>query len=267
MPHVYRTYDAFVYRSDVHVETDTGREPEPRRFHFRGERVKAFTIDVASDVAAVSAYGRYTVPRRFRVHLNDERYPVTLGVEIKEGRAECVSVSSLNPVDWISRSDPDAGRPKPDGLPRPIRGTLFRSLALARVLREVTAAIAGERRPLTIEEAERLALIDPGLASHDGEFIVPLMLRGRPGLEEFDAAVGATPRRMPKRGQRITDEECAQAATIYRKAIDERRATGAAVAEEFNLSLSSARRRISIARKRGFLGPANPRRAGERSDP
>lgn len=242
------------------------RDPTPKRLHFLGRKVEAyFTVEVPVDEVPVAAYGRYVVPRRFRVHVSDPRFPVTLSVAIADGRAECVSISSLTPTDWLGRSDPDAGRPKPDGLPIPLSGKLLRSLPLAGVLREVTAAAAHEQRRLTTDERTRLQEIDSRLASHDGEFIVPLTLRGLPGLQEFDATAAASkPRRSPKRGQRITDQECEQVATVYRKAVIDGQETGKAVADEFHVVLSTARRRIQIARQRGFLGPANGRRAGER---
>jgi hypothetical protein len=81
-------------------------------------------------------------------------------------------------------------------------------------------------------------------------------------------AVRAHYRQRPKsrKPKKLTDEFLTEVADVYRKNV----ATGKpskAVQEHFHYTPASARRVVSEARRRDFLGPARPGRGGEQSQP
>lgn len=69
--------------------------------------------------------------------------------------------------------------------------------------------------------------------------------------------------RDPHRGKPLTDEQLRATAETYRAALKRGVPPTRAVMDEQFLSRSGASRRIALARKKGFLGKARPRRAGE----
>ncbi len=70
----------------------------------------------------------------------------------------------------------------------------------------------------------------------------------------------------PEPGKRLRDEHFKQVADVYRYAIRLGRPATAAIGEAFDVSRSTAGRWVVETRRRGFLGPAVPGRAGEQAD-
>jgi hypothetical protein len=230
--------------------------------------IKAFSVEEHAERGYTTYVDDYVVPRSFSAYLNDERFPIRLDLIYQDGRPVCAGIQWLSDEDWVSRSDSEAGRPKPNTLRIPLTGAFLRTVPLATIAHEITAAVAREIRKLTARERRSLTPLDETLADRRDPVGVPVTSQGRDGVDRFLASSkSATPRRKPTRGKRTPDHEHAELATIYRAAVRDGRSTSEAVQERFHLAPSSARKRIAQARKRGFLGPAIRGRAGEFDQP
>lgn len=80
---------------------------------------------------------------------------------------------------------------------------------------------------------------------------------------ELNATVGATPTRPKVRRNRVTDEHLSEVAAVYRSAEASGKPPAKAVEDAFFTTYSTATRWIGLARKAGFLGPAQKGKSGE----
>jgi hypothetical protein len=226
------------------------REEVERRFvkkNWVGDAVRRFDLEVPTEIAHYVPWGKegLLVPAQFSAVLRDSRYPVRLEIAIEDGRAVCTGISRLEvgkrlrlhdgteKGKWITKGDP-------------ITASLFRRMPLDRILHEIIDAAAVELvdilDPMTQEE--RAAWM-PAAGSKSG----------RERLREA---------RKGGRGVKLTDADLRRAADIYRAALKKHDPPTRAVADQLHLARSTAGRWVFAARKRGFLGPATPRQAGER---
>jgi hypothetical protein len=83
-------------------------------------------------------------------------------------------------------------------------------------------------------------------------------------ISESALVSGAT---APHRRRLVTPEHLAQVAATYRQAMAQSRPPTVAVADQFQVSHSTAARWVGAARKSGELGPARGKRPGERPAP
>jgi hypothetical protein len=104
-------------------------------------------------------------------------------------------------------------------------------------------------------EAASHAAVELEEVRPDGSF------RGRRRSGTVDAFLAELPR--TQRGRRLSDEDLQRVAEIYREALADRKPPTKAVERALPTSRSNAGRLVQEARRRGFLGAATPRRAGE----
>jgi hypothetical protein len=120
----------------------------------------------------------------------------------------------------------------------PVTAEGLRRVPVASIVRDAAA-----RAALRVERQRRGAKLTP-IGENDEDFYRAL-------------------RKTKARGRtRLTDDELEEVATIYRAAHARGEAPTETVREVLRTSRASASRWIREARDRGFLGPAQPRRAG-----
>lgn len=128
-----------------------------------------------------------------------------------------------------------------------VTGDLLRQVPLARLLREAVATAAS-----MFKFQRRL----PG-----GGARFELFPGGDAAADIYERA------KAPRRGLPLTDDELREVADIYREAVARGdRSPTRAVGEAKHAARSTAARWVGKARKKGFLGPAMPGRAGEREE-
>jgi hypothetical protein len=221
---------------------------------FRSERVGDFQARVHDRARRIPLLGTRLVPDRFSVRVGKVETPedrerryywsAELEVVVEDGRARCVAIARTRKGTALT-------------------GKLLRELPLESILREALSSLAVERSRLPREQIDPLREHDlPVDAEGRVEVWTPLLgSAGGPAAFEADYAEAARSR---GRGVRLTDEILERVASVYRAALKAGAPPTDAVKTAFDIPRSTAGRWVAETRRRGFLGPATPRRAGEK---
>jgi hypothetical protein len=213
--------------------------------NYKGKYARRASVEWEAGIEYVSVGASFWAPARFVVTVKDARYPVQLDVEIRNGRAECLAVSAITREVRLDNGIRATGPP--------LTGALLRRLRLESLLREATFAIASERQRLPREVVDPLRKWATPDKEGNVEVIAPV--RGRRGGEaDF---MRAYPRPTPKRGARVTLDELRRAAEIYLRAEEVGESTAEAIAKQFHIEESTARKWVMKARAAHLLPPSN----------
>jgi hypothetical protein len=198
---------------------------------------------------------RLVVPDRFYalIEPDDPSLPIcNVGCVVERGRTVCVDLR-------CERREGAA----------PITGGTLRELPIGLYVREATRAVTrrlvqdgDEIRAVPVRYGE---LLPEEVRDGGDTLIYGPGSRAAPEEERFDAqyaqSTGAARRRGPLR-----DEDLRRVAEVYRAAHATDEAPTRAVAARFGVSRSTAGRWVAEARRRGVLGKARARKAGEQED-
>ena len=184
--------------------------------------------------------GTLVVPTPVTAGVETDSYRVALTIELEQRRPVCTAIRRLS-----------GGTP--------LTGELLRSIPLQRIIQRVQEHVRQqlvERDPLGASRPSWDTVL-PKDAPHD------LWIEYPASRETIERELSADSPGGPKR---VSDELLREAADVYREAL----ATGQSnptevVRKRLHLARSTAGRYVGKARERGFLGPAMPRRAGERA--
>jgi hypothetical protein len=196
---------------------------------YEGFEAGAFWISVSENAVYVR-HGAIELPIRFKATF--EHPAVTLTIECDGGAPICTGIAA---EQGLSRD-------------------LLRALPIQRLVREATAAAA------RVEVADLPSSV-PARLPEGYTVSVPAVTQGKDALVEVMRQIE---QRSPRpRGSRLSDEELDEIASLYRNALAVGRPPTATVAKVRSVTRSTASRWIYEARRRGFLGAALPRKAGE----
>jgi hypothetical protein len=235
-------------------------------FNYSGEVARRATAEWEPGTEYVPIGASFWVPGRFTLTIKDARYPVHLKAEVRGGRAECVAITSI-PKRERPPGDPrppakmrlDDGTPIEAGPPLTVR--LLNRLPLESLLREGTFAIATERRRLprdTVDPLREWAAPD-GKGKGKGKVEVLAPVRSRAGgRADFDNAYQA--RKAIRRPRTLDAAHLRRVAEIYLNAERIGESTARAIAREFSIDESTARKQVMKARKEHFLPPSKRKR-------
>jgi hypothetical protein len=194
----------------------------------------------------------FALPHRFTATVtpDDPELPVChLAIVVEGGRAVCEALRCER---------------RPGG--EPISGTVLRRIPVADYTRRAASQLA--KMVFRARETDQLVVTDEGgeewpiqtwRVDEDHVAVPTGGLDRDKGFQSEYAAAGPRGRYIGA----VTDEQLRDVAETYRAAYAERRAPTAAVARRFHVSRSTAGRYVQRARERGFLGPTQPRVAGE----
>jgi|GEM_PF-3704152 len=178
--------------------------------------------------------GPTAIPAVFMAWVHHEGEPdLFLDLMVEEGRVVCNRVSVVR------------GRGAP-----PLKATQIRH-AFDKLARDAASVVA-----VTVDEVDANGQFR-GRRDGDGESVTEF-------LKEYETAT----KRMTKRGSPMPAKHLQEVARIYREALEARRPPTKAVQLAFAdkrrpVSRSTAGRWVGEARKQGFLGTTQPRRAGD----
>jgi hypothetical protein len=196
---------------------------------------------------------RLAVPERFTATVEpaDEALPICdLAIVVEQGRPVCSELT-------LRRSP---GGP-------PLTGTVLRYLPIGDYVRRAADALGrwkirarDPNGPLTLTVADEDGEPETHLLDaepfDDEHVAVPIA--GGTLTSDYRAAT-----RAPRERGRVSDEMLRETANVYRAALAAGKRPTQAVTREMHVSRATAGRWVAQARKRGFLGPARPRVAGE----
>ncbi len=164
-----------------------------------------------------------------------------------------VSVVGGRPICTELRLELGSGR----AAPAELTGTLLRSIPLGMYL---TEAVAHAAFPYTRDQ--------------EGATSAPFELAGAPAWRTKDDTAPWSEmvramrevRRQPRQGIPVSEDDLREVATVYRAAVTARQPPTRAVMERWNVARATASRWIARARADGYLGKAQPGKAGELID-
>lgn len=137
----------------------------------------------------------------------------------------------------------------------------FDRITFARRKGDSPLQVAKLRAPLDRYRRDAVGLVTHEVAEiRDGRAV---LRRGEDTFDTFADEYDRVVRRTPHRGRKTSDDDLERVAEIYRAAVAAGRSPAKAIVAEIPSSEEHARRKVRLARERGFLGPAIPGRAGE----
>ena len=218
------------------------------------DAAESFDIGVAAEPEATPVpFGELFLPPRFRALVlpDDPRLPAcTMLFAVEHGRAVCVELCCERREDGS-----------------PIGGEILRLLPIAAYTRAATRRVALRLVPdgdgfrlvaaWPMDGLLPIRFEDDGTPVYSGHTSADV-----PESERFDSQY-ARIARAPRRHGPPKDAELREIAEVYRGAVAQRIGPTRAVADRFSVSRSTAGRWIAEARRRGQLGKALPRMAGE----
>lgn len=228
--------------TDIPPEIQKARQAS-RDSVFGQAKITGIRIDDPISGAEYASIGEeYAVPELFWAEVTplDDAVPRTrMLINSSSGVPACVEIR-LRTID-------DSGI-QPDAL---------RKVQTGAYLREIVAHGAS-RFSRTAESGGRKVLVDGAEA-----WITPLEPGERWSSIRKIRSAGNERMRRAKRGVPVTDEQIAQIAEDYLRAVDQsQKAPVATLAKTHNVSVSTIHRWLDRARKKGLLGPATHGKAG-----
>jgi hypothetical protein len=199
----------------------------------RDTRLGAYWVQY--EAANLVDWGAFRVPETFTAGFSDERFRILIEVLLDEHGPECVAISRLD----------DAAPPL----------TSERRFPLRAMVNAAVRAAAFELVDVPIEE------VDPG--RKDPRLVPDERGHVRVWAPAFDGH--SEERASP--GSHVGRNELQHVAALYRRAVASGLSPSSAIADEFGITRSTARKWVQRARASGFLGPAVGRRVGEEPRP
>jgi hypothetical protein len=191
------------------------------------------SIDVYYDESAKwSVLGKTAIPVAFMALVNDPRYPGCVLDLVADERGNV----TFDRISFVRRPDDP-----------PLQVAKIRA-PLDNFRRDAAGVVAAEITELR----------------DDGTLV---MRRGPTTIDAFTDDFDKVVRRGSQRGRKTSDDTLQETADIYRAAVAAGRHPAPDVAAKWSVTPSHARKMIGLARKRGFLGEAIPRRVGEQPPP
>lgn len=166
------------------------------------------------------------LPSIYEISVEDERLPYSLKLHVRvlSGRPEC---------ELLVATQKEGDEQNPGG--PPVTGEGLRRLPLARILQQSTVYAA---RPLSADET----------------FL-------KPEIDDANDAYAAWRESEPRARHRVSREELAKVAEVYRKAVEAGDPPTKTVREVLHLSRATAGRRVMETRSAGLLPKTEQRRA------
>lgn len=191
--------------------------------------------------------GEFSLPRHFQAATQLDGLNVRLEIEVDDDGKPCCREIAIRPAQG------DALR---------LSGETLRKVSDPRLLAD---AMADAAQKWVLPKKAGTPSFHSGGKGDSADY--HYTLRPPTGAERASFyeqhAAGA---RRPRRGSPITDDNLKQVSSLYREAIKGGDPPTQTVADAMHVARSTAARWVMAARKRGFLGPAMPGRAGEREE-